>query len=413
MTRGVHTASVGCKVSRADAEAARQTLQALGFAPAAADQADVAVVFTCCVTAEAEHKSRRLVRRLAAGRRPVIATGCAAAYRPEQFAAPAVAVASAAEVAAAVQQLAPGAAGAPPITACDGAAGRRTRVTLKVQDGCGGRCSYCAVRLARGAPWSLPLDRVVAAARSALDGGCGELVLSGINLGLYQDGAYELADVVRALTPLPRLGRLRVSSLEPQHVRGRLLEALAHPRVARHLHVPLQSADDAVLAAMRRPYTFAEYRAAVERVRAVMGETMISTDVIVGFPTETEEAFARTLAAVAPPSDLFGRVHVFPYSPRPGTEAADRAPLPREVVRRRAQAALDAAAAARAAAAAAEVGKAVEVLAEDRAGGFWRGYTSRYTRCYATGDALPGQLVTVAVEGVYRDGVAGRIIGGG
>jgi len=417
----VHTAFVGCKVSQADADAAQAALCGAGHQPAAPDEADLAVLVTCCVTAEAERKSRQLAHRLAAGGRPVIVTGCAAAYRPEQFAAPGLVVAAREELAAAAVALAPkGSRGQPGAgeraegrtgthAAFSSAERRRTRLTLKVQDGCSSACSYCAVRLARGPLWSLPLGEARRAAQAGIAGGCGEIVLSGINVGLYQDGdGATLADLVTALAALPGLGRLRLSSVEPQHLGPSLLAALAHPRVARHVHAPLQSADDEVLAAMRRPYTFAEYLERLDAARAAMGEIMVSTDIMVGFPTEDEAAFARTLAALG--SGRFGRVHLFPYSRRPGTAVAALRPLPPDLVRARRAAALRAAEAARAAAARAEVGSVAEVLVEDRADGHWRGYTSRYTRCYVGAAALePGALVEVTVEETYRDGVRGSL----
>ena len=429
----VHTVSVGCKVSRADAEGAERSLHAAGYESAdGVHDADLAVILTCCVTAEAERKSRRLARRLSAAGLPVVVSGCAAVYRPEQFAAPRVAAVPRDRLCAAAAGLVapptPSAQAAAPArtAACgrpgvaDGRAdtsrrrsrapgrrpGARTRLTLKVQDGCTGECSYCAVRLARGPLWSLPIEEALRAARDGLADGCGEVVLSGINLGLYQDaGGATLADLVIALTALPDLGRLRLSSIEPLHLRGRLLQALSHPRVARHLHVPLQSADDTVLADMRRPYDLAEYLARLDEAEAAMGPIMVSTDLIVGFPSEDEAAFDRSLRLVE--AGRFGRVHVFPYSPRPGTEAAALPTLaPQEVARRRA-AALAAATAARAAAAQTEVGTVAHVLVEDRADGYPRGYTSRYTRCYVRGEAATGTLVAVSVQEPFKDGVRG------
>ena len=422
---GVHAAFVGCKVSQADAAAALAALCDAGHRPAPAAAADLALVVTCCVTAEAERKSRQLARRLASGGRPVIVTGCAATYRPAQFAVPGVVVAARDELAAVAGRLAkrPGVNEAAETARAaadrpDARSGRprvghsrpRTRLTLKVQDGCSGACSYCAVRLARGPLWSLPLHDAASAARAGIAGGCGEIVLSGVNIGLYRDaGGAGLAGLVASLVALPGLRRLRLSSIEPQHLRAPLLAALAQPLVARHLHVPLQSADDGVLAAMRRPYTFGEYLATLDAARAAMGEIMVSTDVIVGFPSEDEAAFERTLDALR--GGRFGRVHVFPYSRRPGTAAASVPPLPPGIVKARRAAALAAAEAAHAAAARAEIGTAAEVLVEDRVDGHWCGYTSRYTRCYIGDGAVePGTLVTVAVEGLFRNGVRGALV---
>ncbi len=407
MTR-VAIALVGCKVSQADGEQALGELTAAGLLPVRArDGADLVVVYTCCVTAEAERKSRRLVRRLAGDGTRVIVAGCAAALRPEQFDGPGVEVTARPDWAALAAANA--AAGSPPEDAAQSHAApvSRTRFVLKVQDGCAGICSFCVVRLVRGRPRSTSRRDALAAARVALARGCGEIVLSGIDLGAWQDGELRLPDLVVALADLPGLARLRLSSLEPRHLDKRLLEALAHPRVARHLHVPLQSADDAVLAAMRRPSTFAQYSAAAARMQAHLGDCMLSTDVIVGFPAEDDAAFERTLAVLA--SGLFGRVHVFAYSPRPGTAAAELPPLSAAVVKERMRRALAAAEAAARSARRAALGRVAEVLVEERRDGLWRGYSSRYIRYYVEGAARPGSLVRTVATEEYEDGVKGRI----
>ena len=404
MTR-VATAFVGCKVSQADGEEALAELAAAGLRPVRArDGADVVVVHTCCVTAEAERKSRRLVRRVAGDGKRVIVAGCAAALRPEQFDGPGVEVVARPDWAA-VAAASP-ADGSPPQDAARTPAAR-TRFVLKVQDGCSGRCSYCVVRLVRGRPRSTSLRDALAAARAGLARGCGEIVLSGIDLGAWRDGELRLPDLVLALADLPGLARLRLSSLEPRHLDERLLEALAHPRVARHLHVPLQSADDAVLAAMRRPSTFAQYSSTAARMQARLGDCMLSTDVIVGFPAEDDAAFGRTLAALE--SGLFGRAHVFAYSSRPGTAAAELPPLPAALVKERMGRALAAAEAAARSARRAALGRLAEVLVEERRDGLWRGYSSEYIRYYLDGAASPGTLVRAVACEEHEDGVKGRI----
>ena len=311
----IHAAFAGCKVSQADSEAVLGVLAARGCRPVRDPaQADVQVVLTCGVTGEAERSSRQLARRLAAHGRPVVVAGCAAALRPEQFTEPGLALAAgAAGRAAGAHEIADcvlAAAGvairdvpAPGTAALLDEARERTRFTLKAQDGCAGRCSYCAVRLARGEPWSIAAEAAVAQARAAVAAGCGEIVLSGIDVGAYRDpgSGEDLAALVGRLTALPGLARLRLSSIEPRHLTAALLEALAHPLVARHLHVPLQSADDAVLAAMGRPYTWRQYRAALAAAREGLPGLAVSTDLIVGFPGEDDAAFGRSLAAIAPP----------------------------------------------------------------------------------------------------------------
>ncbi len=422
----VYAAFVGCKVSQADSEAALAALVAAGHTPVAdRDQADLCLVLSCCVTAEAERKSRQLARRLAGEGRRVVVGGCAAALRPEQFAGEGIEALGGRAWAdlAAPEEGRTG--GDDAITHAGGraaAAGRgpRTRLTLKVQDGCDQVCTYCTVRLARGPLCSRPLEDVVAAARAGLAAGCGEVVLSGINLGSYRDpgSGAGLPELVECLTALDELVRLRLSSLEPLHVGPSLIAALDHAKVARHLHVPLQSADDGVLAAMRRPYTFAEYLAAVAQLRRRLPGFLLSTDVIVGFPAEDEAAFARTLAAIADPAPaalagpgggLFGRVHLFAYSPRPGTAAADLERLPAGLVKTRMRAALPAAQSAARAAHRAALGRPAEVLVEEYRDGLWRGYSSTYVRYYLQGDAHRGRLVRAVATTEHRDGLKGLI----
>lgn len=403
----IHAAFAGCKVSQADSEAVLGVLAARGCRPVRDPaQADVQVVLTCGVTGEAERSSRQLARRLAAHGRPVVVAGCAAALRPEQFTEPGLALAAgAAGRAAGAHEIADcvlAAAGvairdapAPGTAALLDEARERTRFTLKVQDGCAGRCSYCAVRLARGEPWSIAAEAAVAQARAAVAAGCGEIVLSGIDVGAYRDpgSGEDLAALVGRLTALPGLARLRLSSIEPRHLTAALLEALAHPLVARHLHVPLQSADDAVLAAMGRPYTWRQYRAALAAAREGLPGLAVSTDLIVGFPGEDDAAFGRSLAAIAPPGGLFARVHVFTFSPRTGTPAAALAPLPAATVKARAG-----------------LARAAAVLLEEYRDRAWRGYSSTYVRYYLEGEGARGGMVEAVGDELYRDGVKGRIV---
>jgi len=281
---------------------------------------------------------------------------------------------------------------------------------LKVQDGCAGVCAYCVVRLVRGEPRSVPLEEALAAARAGLARGCGEVVFSGIDLGAWRDGDARLPGLLAAVAGLGGLRRVRLSSVEPRHVDAPLVELLGHPRVARHLHVPLQSADDGVLRAMRRPYTFAGYLSAVGPLQRVLGGAMLSTDVIVGYPTEDEAAFARTLEALE--SGLFGRAHVFAYSARPGTAAAELPALPAAVVKERMGRALAAAEAAALAARRAALGRVAEVLVEERRGGLWRGYSSEYIRYELRGTARRGDLVSAVADEVTSGGVIGGVIGG-
>ena len=308
---------LGCKVSHVDAHEVREALLADGHAESEA--AEVAVVNTCCVTNEAVAKSRKAAARAARTHRRVYVTGCGANLAGHAFAGlpdNVVVVARRSEAAPAFVAGAVGAIG------CVQADARldRVRAFVKVQDGCSFSCNFCVIPLVRGPSRSRAAVAVLREVRRRVDQGHSEVVLTGINLGCYRDRAagYDLPRLVREAGSTPGLRRLRLSSIEVNHLDERLAAALREtPTVARHLHVPLQSGDDDVLRDMARRYTAATF---LRRVEAVRIDFNLTTDVIVGFPTEDERAFERTLATVEQAG--ITKLHVFPYSPRPGTRTA-------------------------------------------------------------------------------------------
>ena len=370
--------NLGCKVNRVESDDVAALLRAHGVETGEED-ADLVVVNTCTVTGEAEKKTRKAVRRAlrANDRSRVLVTGCAAAIDPAFFegldarvevAGKAVLRKRAAELACALSPSGGGcdakvpAAGGeaalpqPVALACeaaDGAAPRgavapflrvgsgfRTRVGVKVQDGCDNACTFCIVHTARGKATSRPADEVARECASYAGAGAKEIVLTGINLGSYRDGgssrrdtrATRLAGLLRRLldetadlrAPDEPPVRFRISSIEPRDVDDDLVEVLARAegRVCRHLHLPLQSGSTKVLREMARPYDAAAYVALVRRLRARVPSIALSTDVIVGFPGETDEDFEATLSLAR--ACGFAKMHVFPYSMRAGTPAAAR-----------------------------------------------------------------------------------------
>ena len=313
---------LGCKVSQTDAQAVRERLLADGHVES--DGADVAVVNTCCVTHEAVRKSRHAVSRAGRTHARVYVTGCGASLAGDAFAG----------LPANVRVIARPSEETPALVAGDvGAIGcvqsearlERVRAFVKVQDGCSFSCNFCVVPLVRGASRSRPAGAVLAEIRRRVDQGHREVVLTGINLGCYRDreAGYTLARLLREAGAIPGLARLRLSSIEVNHVNDELVAALREtPALARHLHVPLQSGDDRVLRSMARRYTTATY---LRRLEALQ-DFNLTTDVIVGFPDEDELAFRRTIRAVR--EARITKVHVFPYSPRPGTRTASDDPVP-------------------------------------------------------------------------------------
>jgi threonylcarbamoyladenosine tRNA methylthiotransferase MtaB len=320
---------LGCKVSFADAEAIRERLLADGHTEHP-DAFDVAVVNTCCVTHEAVSKSRQAVSRRARTHGRVFVTGCAANLAgafdglPENVTV----------VARLGEEAAVAIAGDVGAIGCVREAPRleRTRAFVKIQDGCSFSCAFCVIPLVRGRTRSRRAGAVLAEIRRRVGQGHREIVLTGVNLGCFRDreAGYTLARLVREAGATPGLERLRLSSIEVNHVSDDVIAALREtPTVSPHLHIPLQSGDDSVLAAMRRRYTAAQYLAKLTS----LSDFNLTTDVIVGFPAEDEAAFERTLRVVEHAGVT--KVHVFPYSPRPGTVTAGADPVPPQVKKER------------------------------------------------------------------------------
>jgi threonylcarbamoyladenosine tRNA methylthiotransferase MtaB len=320
---------LGCKVSHVDAHEVREALLAAGHVESA--DADIAVVNTCCVTNEAVAKSRKAAARAARSHRRVYVTGCGAKLEGDAFAGlpgNVVVVARRSEETPAFVAGDVGALG------CVQADARldRVRAFVKVQDGCSFSCNFCVIPLVRGASRSRRAAAVLAEIARRVAQGHREVVLTGINLGCYRDreDGYDLARLVRAAGATSGLRRLRLSSIEINHVNDELVAALREtPTVSRHLHVPLQSGDDGVLRAMGRRYSSATFL----RRLAPLEDFNLTSDVIVGFPTEDERAFRSTLR-VADAAGLT-KLHVFPYSPRPGTVTEGEDPVPPGVKRDR------------------------------------------------------------------------------
>jgi threonylcarbamoyladenosine tRNA methylthiotransferase MtaB len=316
---------LGCKVSQTDAQAVRERLVADGHVEA--DRAEVAVVNTCCVTHEAVRKSRHAVSRAARTHARVYVTGCGANLDGDAFAGMPANVTVIGRPSEQTPELVAGDVGA--IGCVQGEVRLdRVRAFVKVQDGCSFSCNFCVVPLVRGPSRSRRAAAVLGEIRRRVDQGHREVVLTGINLGCYRDrgAGYTLARLLREAGAIPGLARLRLSSIEVNHVNNELVAALREtPTLARHLHVPLQSGDDRVLRAMARRYTTRTYLRRLEP----LADFNLTTDVIVGFPAEDELAFRRTVGLVRAAG--ITKVHVFPYSPRPGTGTAAEDPVPRAI----------------------------------------------------------------------------------
>ena len=386
---------LGCKVSHTDAQAVRERLLADGHDETDGRAGgDVAVINTCCVTHEAVSKSRQAASRAARTHGRVYVTGCAAnlADAFTGLAENVVVVARPSEETAATVAGDVGAIG------CVQAESRldRIRAFVKIQDGCSFSCAFCVIPLVRGGTRSRSAAAVLAEIRRRVGQGHREVVLTGVNLGCFRDrqAGYSLPRLLREAGATEGLARLRLSSIEINHVSDELIAAMREtPTVSRHLHVPLQSGDDAVLGAMGRRYRVDTYLRKLEPLE----DFNLTSDVIVGFPVEDEVAFGRTLATVE--RARLTKVHVFPYSPRPGTKTAAADTVAAAAKKERS-------ARLRAASQAAcerhwrrKLG-AEDVVLVDRPG---RGYGDDYSPWLV--DAPVGDLVRVSAAGVSEEGI--------
>ncbi len=372
----------GCRATQADGAAIERQLLEQGCTPAAnSSTADVVVLNTCTVTAAADTQSRDAIRKIHAANPStrILVTGCYAQRAPEELAAlPGVSfvvgnshkpqipmlvrsISRAPENQFVGEELAHPARSAQeipllrlaPILTGDifeltdvlvapvlGGEGNHTRPTLKIQDGCNSRCSFCVIPFVRGKSRSLPPQTVLSEIRRLANSGFREIVLSGINLGTYGrdlSPRVEFLDLLRRLLDETSVQRLRISSIEPLDVTQDLIDFFAStPRIAPHFHMPLQSASDRILAAMHRWYRAEHYARRVELINDRLPNAAIGADVITGFPGETESDHAATLAFIE--ARPFTYLHVFSYSQRPGTKAATLShQLPGQIIKGRAR----------------------------------------------------------------------------
>jgi threonylcarbamoyladenosine tRNA methylthiotransferase MtaB len=390
----------GCKVNQYESQALRERFSRRGLTEVGPESgADLFVINTCTVTETATSEARRTVRRLAR-RFPfaeITVTGCAADSHAADFAGlPGVRRVVPHDAKAALcddPRLAPEDS-VPSIFDLDiSRFDHHTRAFLKVEDGCDLNCSFCIIPKVRGTAVSRPLDRAVEEAKRLVGNGYQEIVLTGVHLGSYGKdlaGRSMLPDLVERLLGVPGLRRLRLSSLEANEIGDPLIALMAaEPRFCPHLHLPLQSGDDEVLRAMRRRYNSRQYLSSCERVAERVAEPSFTADVIVGFPGETDDQFENTLDVCRRVG--FSRIHIFPYSRRRGTDAAELPDLPGRVKKERLRRLERLAAELTDAYAARFIGREVEILVEADGG-----YTERYLKARVPG--APNTIVRARVE---------------
>lgn len=470
---GYHVENFGCRATQADGAALERQFEARGLVRAsAAGEAEVVVLNTCTVTAAADQDARAAIRRVQRQnpKARIVVTGCYAQRAPEEIAAlpgvtcvvgnshkhrlAEIALEEVAREAAEDEAAAPAAGSFIPITMLAAAKrgrpaidqrpifvsdifahtellaapvfeatshlGERTRPNLKVQDGCDNRCSFCVIPYVRGQSRSLPLRDVIREVHALVGLGYREIVISGINLGRWgrdlvagnQTPRFE--DLVRAILRETSLEKMRISSVEPMDWTDELIALVAgSPRIARHAHVPLQSGSDAVLRRMHRKYRPWHYQEKIEKIRAAMPTAAIGADVMAGFPGETDGEFEQTRRLI---EELpFTYLHVFTYSARPGTPAADMGNhIPVHVARERNRVLRELAAEKKLAFMRSFIGDTLEAITLDvfrssNDGVFTEALTDNYLKLELAGHHPANRWLTCRIEAVESGALWGTV----
>lgn len=427
--------TLGCKVNQYETQAMEQQLLALGHVSGTdADDCDAYLINTCTVTAVADRKNRTLIRRLRREHPQAVigVCGCYAQVSAGEVEALGVDVVSGSGgreafvqlVLDAVRQKKAGQDAGQQVLLDDamrrrafeslpaGSLGTRTRAMLKVQDGCCNFCTYCIIPYARGPVRSLPLEQAVAQTRRLREEGYREIVFTGIEISSwghdFKDGS-SLIDLLEAVSAAAGDMRLRLGSLEPRTITEDFCRRAARlPNLCEQFHLSLQSGCDETLRRMNRRYDTARFAESVQLLRAYFDRPAITTDLITGFPGETEEEFAQTLDFIR--ACDFARMHIFPYSIRPGTKAAAMEQLPRAVKEERAARAAAVAEQMRQSYLAGCVGCTYPVLFEQPKDGRYAGHAPNYTDVEVDGENLHNEVRAVEITGVEGDILIGRIV---
>jgi len=412
--------SLGCKLNQAEIELLARKLAEAGYELVPpTGEADVYILNSCTVTHIADSKSRRWLR-LAHRRNPdalLIATGCYAERAPQELAQiEGVNFVSGNEQKPDLLRLLEeaGYPGSPGSGQSDSISGRnasfRTRAFIKVQDGCSNFCSYCIVPLVRGGEKSLPVEQVVAEVEKRVRDGYKEVVLTGVKIGAYSYDGVNLKGLLELILAETEVTRLRLSSLQPQEIFPELVGLWRDERLCPHFHLSLQSGSEQVLNRMKRRYTVNDYQRVVSLVRVMVPEAAVTTDIIVGFPGETDEEFEESYDFCRRME--FARIHVFPYSPRQETEAA-RMPqqVGDKVKKQRCGKVLALAEESAQNFSRRFLGRTMPVLWEKQSDGVWSGHTHNYIKVYAGSEEdLANKLLPVRMMEVREDGVWGEVL---
>lgn len=400
---------LGCKVNQAEVLQMESALKAHGHEIVSEDeQPDYSIINTCTVTAKSDYQSRQLIRRASKVRSKVIVTGCYAQMNQEALSSQEITFVSNADKDRIINMI-----DSHIESNSISYSSHRSRAFIKVQDGCDNGCTYCIVWKARGLPRSVPSHQVIEAINRAHDDGYNEVILTGVHLGLYgKDSGENLANLLNETLTSTSIPRIRLSSLEVSELNIELISAIDNPRICKHLHVPLQGGHDGVLRDMKRRYTVSEYAEKLIELRERFPGCALGADVIAGFPSEGIDAFEQTVELLTNLPLTY--MHVFPYSKRPGTEAALLKDLVGDTERkRRASRLRDISAMKKQAFLRSLAGQTLEVLVERPISKeHWEGLSHNYARFrFISKGIRQGSLQAIAFERTDGTVIYGKTLG--
>ena len=408
-TTSIALDTIGCKLNQAETESLTRSLVLAGYKVVTSnDNPDVYILNTCSVTHIADRKSRQLLRS-AKRRNPntfVIATGCYAQRDATK-------IGTMNEVNMVIDNSQKDnivellhLRGFLPAGNQIQNHSYRTRSTIKIQDGCDQYCSYCIVPFTRGLGYSIPVNKVLAEVHCRVKDNFNEIILTGTQIGCYDN----LVELVQRILKETNIQRLRLSSLQPQDISPQLLQLWSDSRLCRHLHLPLQSGTDVILKKMRRRYSISEYERALSIARNTIPGLSITTDLIVGFPGESDTQFEESLHFCE--RSGFSRIHVFPYSPRPGTSATEMSDrVQPEIIKERSKIMVSLSKKLSLSFIKKFVGHTMVVLWEEKQNNYKVGLTDNYIRVYTEhNESLSNQLLPIKITSCYKDGAWGELV---
>lgn len=403
--------TLGCKANQSESIEIESYLRSAGCSIVDLNEGpEICIINTCTVTAKSDYQSRQLIRRAVRSSSEVIVTGCYAEVNRERIASMegVSRVVPNEKKYLIIEEL----VNKKSINTLDYSSGR-SRYFLKIQDGCNYSCSYCIIPMARGRSRSIKPDSIIERIRQ-VSSYYKEVILTGIHLGTYGydlQPKLKLSGLIELILKETSILRIRLSSLEIREIDDHLLDLLSEPRICRHLHIPLQSGDNNVLKRMKRNYNIQEFVKGVYKIIDRYPDISLGTDVIAGFPGESEEAFNNTVKIIE--SLPFSYLHVFPYSVRTGTEAAKMRPLIDDYTKKhRASILREIGNQKRLDYMRSQIGKVLDVLIEKRNRDHYIGLSSNYLKVRVVSENLPlREIVNIRVSGIIDDGLFGHPVG--